>query len=48
MNNVLISFRKVMNLKSFEFDISDIILGMHKTFHSWFSLHVTFMEKELL
>ena len=48
MNKVLISFRKVMNLKSFEFGISDIILRMHKTFHSWFSLHVTFKEKELL
>ena len=36
----------VMNLKSFEFDISDIILRIHKAFYSWFSLHVTFMEKE--
>ena len=39
-------FLKVMNLKSFEFDISGIILRMRKTFHPRFSLHVTFMEKE--
>ena len=35
-----------MNLKSFEFDINDIILQMHKEFHPWFSLDVTFVEKE--
>ena len=45
-SDFLISFWKVMNLKSFEFDISGIILRMRKTFHPRFSLHVTFMEKE--
>ena len=42
------SFDEVMNLQSFEFSISDVIPRMHKTFHTWFSLHifVNFMKKE--
>ena len=35
-----------MNRKSFEFEISDVILRMHKKFHPWFSLHDTFTKKE--
>ena len=35
-----------MNLQSFEFDVSAVILQMQKAFQPWFSLHVTFMEKE--
>ena len=41
--HVLISFNEVMKLQSFEFDASDVILRMYKTFY----IFVNFTENEL-
>ena len=45
---VLVSFYEVMKLRSFEFDIYDVIPANIQNFSPWFSLHifVNFMERE--
>ena len=45
---VLISFNEFLKLKTFEYDVSDVIHANVKTFHNRFSEHVfvNFMEKE--
>ena len=45
---VLISFNEFLKLKTFEYDVSDVIHANVKTFHNRLSEHVfvNFMEKE--
>ena len=45
---VLISFNEFLKLKTFEYDVSDVIHANVKTFHNRFPEHVfvNFMEKE--